>query len=173
MTAIEIGTVRIATHIDAFVQADVFDAKSNKFDRGEVRQETYAGSIELGLSNKADDLPDPVPKTSRIGYKTYLPLFGTNVRMYRGATILQYAALVTPSGWSALDDEAFTCSVDSWYLKLEPQRRLKGEPDCLVLYFEAALLNGTIHRIGYHVTVLINAAEFTDAPPLEGSAHPD
>jgi hypothetical protein len=88
-------------------------------------------------------------------YKSFLPLFGTNVRSYDQGTILVSALLVTPLGFDKnTQAQGLIVSVDDFELKLERQKFPGIKPLlCIVLHYTLGLFNGKIRRVGYHVTL--------------------
>lgn len=148
MASIAINDVEVPTHVESGVFPTIGAQEM-------VLQEVYAGNIIVQMNNGG-------APTSRITYKTFLPLFGNTVRFYPGAEIIESAVMVAPAGFSANEDEQFLCSIDGFDLKLEPQSLPGGNPPCLVLSFDAALLNGTLHRVAYHVTVQTPRADLEE-----------
>ncbi|MGE3992924.1 hypothetical protein [Pseudorhodoplanes sp.] len=143
MTDIKIGQVDIPTHVE-------WPIRDNET---QLLFEVYAGSIALGTNAGTP--------TTHINFKTYLPLSGNTIRTYGDTSqsdeppALEAALIVTPIGFQAHEDEEFICSVDSFKLYFETQQftGVGGNLFCLILEFRVGLLNGTLHKIGYNVTL--------------------
>jgi hypothetical protein len=140
-TLIKIGDVDNPTHVQCAVFADLGNER-------QILQEAYAGSILVGLSNGGA----PV---SRADFKSFLPVSKNTIRTYAGVDTIRSALVVTLSGFNATEDEEFIAAVDDFEVVIEQQAfpSVPGTPPCLILKFSLGLLNGTISRVGYSVTV--------------------
>jgi len=110
--------------------------------------EVYTGNIVVAFEQGGNSIV-------RLDFQTFLPFDGTTLRFYppQQGPWFDPNILVAPIGFTAHEDEEFVCSIDEYKLDVEPQTfpGIMGTKLCWVLRFKAALLNGTLHRVGYHV----------------------
>jgi hypothetical protein len=162
MSNIEIGRVENPTHVEWSIAGEE-----------NARFEVYAGQVDIGFKGGR--------AISRVTFSIYLPLKGTTIRSYGTVANaksprpkIEAAVLVTPNGFKADEDEEFLCAIDAFKLRLEPQI-FGGVADrqlCLVLEFDAAIMNGVLQRVGYNVTLRSPLEVKADSITLEGDAAP-
>jgi hypothetical protein len=119
--------------------------ESFDFEVGDNIHEVYTGNILVAFEQSAGG------SVVNFDCRTFLPTEGPVLRFYPRNMPFKHAVLVALTGITAHEDEEFICSIDSWKLALEPQTFSGATAHCWVLRFTILLLNGHLHRVGYHV----------------------
>jgi hypothetical protein len=128
--------------------------------------EIYTGSVAVGYSEHNGQL-------SHEQFSVLIPIKDSTVRFYN-SDVNQIAASVALGGSTGDDDETNTASVDSFFAATKPQSfpGIGGNPPCLVLFFTLGVMNGTIHRVSYNITLRSDIDPKSDTQDVGGNALP-